>query len=219
MISNLRSFGLTLIAVATVAAMIAPASSANEAGIFSAGSYPAHISGIDVDDTITTSGTTLACKTTTYTGTLGGASTQLTLTPTYKDCTKDGTPATITMNGCAYIFNVGSGTGAHWNGTVHIECPGSVIEIHRYASSVTHAEGKSNCTVTIFEQPNLTGITYTNNAPTNRIVIEGTFSPAIQLHGSCSFGFTINTTATYHLGVEIEGANGNAIHVTPHPIA
>jgi len=93
----------------------------------------------------------------TYTGTSAtGTTTEVTLEPTYKDCTTStDLPVTVTMNGCQYIFThpetiepFGTGT---YTGKAHLTCPHEAsIDIEVYGSGgPTSHSGGILCTVRV----------------------------------------------------------------------
>lgn len=223
MIRNLKTLGIAVVAILAMSAMAASAASASQQGVFTAMdplAYPVHVHGTDdvvvEPDSFEVLGSVVKCEVATFTGELKGRSTDLTITPTYEKCFKNGTePSTVTHNGCNYTFTAGTYTSAaDTHGTVDIVCPvGKAIEVHTYASHAAHTANTPNCTLTIGSVNNLTGVTYTNNAATTDVFVEGVISVPVQTHGNCSGGFTINTTGTYRAGVTVNGTNGKAIHV------
>jgi hypothetical protein len=218
MIRNLKALGLALVAILAMA-VFASSASAESPGIFTAKTYPAHIYAEDTDDTFTVAGNIIQCTHGTFTGVAEKASTKITIEPEYTNCTKNGTePATVTMNKCAYVFEVGTMTGhTEAHGSVEIECPvGKVIEVHSYTNHAAHTGNSPNCTVTIGPQT-VGNVTYTNNLATTDVFVESTDKEGIivaaQTHGACSFGLTINTTGDYDAGVTVTATESNPIHV------
>lgn len=94
-------------------------------------------------------GCTNADYTTTFTS---GKLSSATVAPQYSGCsTTGGAGVTVTMNGCAYVFKVASGTTNSTEQTVDLQCPGtSAVEVHH-----------NNCTITIRPQSNIGALTYT----------------------------------------------------------
>jgi len=107
--------------------------------------------------------------------------------------TSDGTTATVTMNGCHYIFKSRSGA---LHGTVHLVCPAGVkAEVH------TH-----NGTLTFGTQTPAGGISYTQtgNTVTADVTVEGIH---YECHGICAIFGTTGTNAKMTGSVTIEGTN------------
>lgn len=218
MIRNLKTLGLALVAVFAMSAMAASAASATQ-GAFTAGVANAHIFGTDVGagDKFEVLGSTVECVTDEFTGTLAAKSTDLTITPTYKNCLKNGTePVTVTTNGCTFTFTVGTRTSevdAH--GSAHVVCPVTTpttqIEVHTYTNHAAHTAGTSNCTLTMGSQT-VEPVTYTNVANTTKVLVEGELGVSVQTHGACSFGLTLNVNGVYKAGVEVE-ATGSTAHI------
>jgi hypothetical protein len=219
MTRNLKALGLALVAVLAMAAFAASSASAKQ-GIFTASSYPVHVFGTDNDDWFEVLENKVECDEATFTAQATGADTKLTVIPTYHKCFKNLVePVTVTTNGCHYTFTIGTMTShSHGHGTVDIVCPTKPIEVHSYANHAAHTSKSSNCTLTIGSQNNLPGVTYTN-AANGDIVVEGEIKPAVQTHGACSFGITINTTGLYSAGVTVEGTSGVNIDIGTHPTA
>ncbi len=220
MIRNIKALGLAAMAILAMAAF-ASSAMAEKPGTFTASSYPVHVFGEDTDDTFTVSGSVLNCTHGTFSGEAKAASTSITITPVYTNCTKNSTePATVTTNGCAYVFEVGTMSNhAEAHGSVEIECPaGKSIEVHSYANHTTHTSGSSNCTITVGPQT-VENVLYTNKEENGikHIHLESTNGTGIivstQIHGSCSFGFTLTPSGDYDAGVTVKGTNGVSIDV------
>jgi len=150
-----RIFGLALIALVAVSAVGATAASADE---FTATVYSATVTGKThpefTDEFVTTAGV-VKCTTATYTGTIGGSSTTLTVTPAYSGCTFAGFPATVEVNGCDYLFHVSGGTSTE--GVVDIICPsGKEITVVAKSGAIV------KCTLHVPPQSGLGTVRYTN---------------------------------------------------------
>ncbi len=181
-------------------------------GHFTADAYPAHLDGSTLKGKVvafTDSGATYECSSMTYTGDLTGKATEVTLEPSFSGCLKGAEPQTITWNGCDYVFNAEEGTEAEFSASVDLECPGTNrVEIHTYASVQKHNEGISSCTLTISEQADLQGVTYTKEPETDSFILEGAIEGLVrQAHGDCSFGFTINNEMTQHVNATVLATN------------
>lgn len=145
---------LSALAVALVCgAVVVPGASADE---FTAEAAPITVTGTGggFSKFETTAGTA-TCKKDSYTGTLAYASTSITLTPSYSECTALGLPATVHMNGCVYILSINSGSSTQ--GAMRIECP--------FSSEITVtaiAAGTTKCTMHIPSQ-------YLQSFPSNSV--------------------------------------------------
>ena len=175
MIRNLKIFGLALVAVFAMSALVASAASANAAYWFTSDGDWTALSGSQgaTPDTFTTDAGTLSCTTATYSGsTAATTTTTMKLAPSYGGCTLKPLPgtATIDMNGCEYEFHADgqTTTGGVPNGKFDTEttivCPTTTSPSH-----VTHditvtvvLAGVNKCTIHIEEQNLGTGIVLTN---------------------------------------------------------
>jgi hypothetical protein len=95
--------------------------------------------------------------------------TEITITPTYEECTvtKTNEPVDITMNGCAYLFTVRKVRPQERHNTVDIECPtGKKIVIH-----VTNV-----CTIEVGPQTLKQGAVYRTrgSGKTHELTVENT---------------------------------------------
>jgi len=149
-------FGLTIVAVLAMSAVVASAASAAEffhdAGV-----------GVKARVTATNEGThkftagiigTIECKKATFTGTEFVTSSQPTVTvsPAYSECTFLGVAnVAVNTNGCTYTFNLPTGTGP-FTGTVNINCP---------AGKKIAFEAKE-CKIEVGAQGPLSSVTFTN---------------------------------------------------------
>lgn len=190
-------------------ALVLVASCAHAAGAsaaeFHAESGETKLSGTQIgESTFTVNAGTVSCKSASYTGFVAPATTsQVTIAPTYSECKLEpiGT-ATVTMNGCAYVFYA-SGTG-------DIECPeGKKIEV------VAKLFGVTKCTVTVGAQSGLSSVTYTNMGSGTTRTIQGDVSISggsyVQDAGSglgaCKHETPSN--ATVNCQVNIQGSNNS----------
>ena len=193
-------FALLFLASTTTAPLASAAP-----GYFAASSYPAHFVTSPIaekSNSFTWNEEAYACSSTSYTGNLTEKSTQLTFEPAFSGCKVGELPATVTTNGCDYVLKAGEGTEAEFPVTADLECPSEKkLELHRYASAAKHTEGVSDCTLTAATQTGLEGLTYTKEAGTDAFLLEGTLELALQTHGACAFGFTINVTGFQHVNV------------------
>ncbi len=121
---RLRSGAAALVAMLAVCGLVAQAASATA---FKAESYPATISGTQIEGvhSFKTAANELKCNTYDFAGALAEASNELALTGSPSGCSTAGTVVmTVTMNGCTFNFNAGRETGAgRFSGFFHIACP------------------------------------------------------------------------------------------------
>jgi hypothetical protein len=214
MTRNLKALGLVALAAVAASAVVASTASATK---FTAATYPVHVTGKDVgpaNDKFTGGGQVVECDVDTFTSALVQKATELTVAPTYDKCKKaGGGPATITPNGCHYEFEVESGMENEWDGNMSLRCPaGSLFEIHTYANDADHVAKKSNCTLAFGTQFFRKAVKYTNETATGSIILEGTIKEIKgEIHGACSFGFTLKIDGEYHLGATVEGDLGKTV--------
>jgi hypothetical protein len=202
MIRTLKVLSLALVAVCAMSAMIASAASAAS---FTSASYPSTITGeggISAAETITLGPTDhnlrVECHHSTYHGTLSAASSTLTISPTYSECTTFGS-VSLSTEGCVYVFHATSTSSS----TFDIEYPaGKSIKIIsgtceiaigtqtglKYVSTKNNA---GHLDVTL----NVSGITYTN-------VKDGFLCP---LTGT---GHRTGATYTSASAITVQGSNG-----------
>ena len=127
MTNNLKALGLALAAAFAMSAVAAPVA---QAEVLLTGEQIAH--GGNTKHTLTTSGgDVVSCSTPTLPGTIDEKQEAVTITPVYAGCVaKIGAselPATITMNGCDYLFEAGEEDKArHFaGGMADLACPES----------------------------------------------------------------------------------------------
>jgi hypothetical protein len=184
------------------------------------------------NDTITLFGGEIFCHQVNYTvektGTTAGAFLELpaesvSVTPAFTGCTTGGSLTTVTTNGCTTDFTLTTGQ-------VALTCPtGKVVETHRY-NSEPHSAGVCTNTIkptteasvshsygTVHTTARYGTVTFTNLA-NGTIGVHGTIEGITsQTHGSCSFGFTLNTSeAIYHMSVTLVARDTNEETVPVH---
>jgi hypothetical protein len=165
MLRNLRVLGLTAITALALSAV--GTSTASAAPQFHFESEHTIITGTQTTGLEWAFDTgTVKCGIANFGGTSPFATTTtITLKPVFENCLikegeEEAVEATITLNGCAFLFHLGANT-EHFTGTMGIECPDFPIEIHA-----------PECTITIPQQGNLGTVTYTNEgAETTRSVV------------------------------------------------
>jgi hypothetical protein len=204
MTRNLKALGLAVIAVFALGGVTASAASALEGQLTSDGPVTLDMYETGVGQNATTMfGEKIECQGTIYTGhtynvtphqpIVGPAST-ITVTPHYNqaNCTSLPGPrkATITMNGCDFVFHIGNTIGVDQYALfADIVCPaGQKIEKHVYFGL---NEDLPWCTYTIGPQAGLPGATITNTTGANDVDISGAFKNIhVEKHGMCGAGTT-----------------------------
>lgn len=205
MIRTLKTVGLALMAVFALSVVATSAASAQEGVFTSDGPVTLDMYETGIGQNATTMfGEKIECQGTVYTGhtynvtphqpILTPAST-ITVTPHYNNanCTAFPGPrkATITMNGCDFVFHVGNTIGFDQYALfADIVCPiGQKIEKHVYVAP--NDEGVSWCTYTIGPQAGLPGASITNTTGFNDVDISGAFENIhVVKHGMCGAGTT-----------------------------
>jgi hypothetical protein len=218
MIRNLKALGLALVAVFAMGALTASAASAQ--GKLTA-SGPVTLTGTQTgaegSNALTAFGAKTECASATYTGhkvattpheSIPSGATQATITPHYGSCVADGFPATVAMNGCDYVFDLGATTGGvagTYGVGATVVCPvGKNIEVKAYSSG---SHSSLVCTVKILHKATqYTGLHATNGTG-GHVNVAGTIT-GIEAHktGICLFGATQTTkTAELHLDITVKG--------------
>lgn len=183
MTRNFKALGLAAFALLALGAMVAPAAQAEVT--LTTGLTPSthtatslHATQYNPTGNITDNNFTTAVGATncsnalsTFTGTTTGTNKTLTITPNYVHCTtitkedKAGTPVTVTLNGCDFLFNQPETLtgGPKYTGTVSVICPaGKKIEVEVYAAGSVTAHSVKICTLSIGETKNIAHVIYTN---------------------------------------------------------
>ncbi|HEU5252336.1 MAG TPA: hypothetical protein VFU16_03290 [Solirubrobacterales bacterium] len=161
----MRKYILTLtICCAPLGAMASTAAASS--GQFLHSKYPNSAHAVQTTKHIfTIDGQGTECKTAELNGsTQNGPASELTLTPTFKECTAFGFGgATIAVNGCTYRLTQPEGFADNWAGGFAIKCPeGKKLVI---ASGVLGSE----CKAEIGEQTLAAGVTYENDTTNGEV--------------------------------------------------
>lgn len=226
MTRNLKVLGLALMAVFAFSAMAASAASAQEQGMLTteAGNpvtLDATETGVEANS-LTAFGEKVECPGSSYDGHEVGSTTNpvpnkattATITPTYNQATCVATPgphkATVTTNGCDYVFHVGETTPAGnkegtYGVTADVVCPATKSII----VDVYFASGNENikvCEVTIGPQTGLAG-GHLTNTPSEDVDVTGTFK-GIKASKSGLCGAASTETAEFHIDATIKGTFG-----------
>lgn len=230
MIRNFKALSLALVAVFALGGVVASAASAQQGVLTSDGPVTLDMTETGVGQNATTMfGEKIECVGTTYTGhqynvtphmPIPMPTTLFTVTPHYNNanCTAFPGPrkATITMNGCDFVFHIGNTVGVDRYGlSSDIVCPaGQKIEKHVYVGPAD--EGMSWCTYTIGSQFGLPGarVTTTTNGA-NDLDIVGAFENIhVEKHGMCGAGTTNFGKWDVDLTVTGTGPGGMATPIT-----
>jgi hypothetical protein len=157
MTRNLKALGLALLAVFALGAIGAQAASAHE---FKAGVQKSVITGknVGVHNFQVGAAGTVSCAKAKFEGTVDAGTgktevDEITIKPTYEECTFGGQVAAVFFNDCAYVFDsdttAGNSTGGE-HAQVKVECAaGNKIQVHTV-----------NCTITVGEQTIADAIRY-----------------------------------------------------------
>jgi hypothetical protein len=165
MTGNLKILG---VAIAMVLVMSTGTTAMSQAAEFTAGEYPATVTGEQVEGVHKEHGFVwtiheFRCKTAHFIGGLSKSSGTISLAPTFGGC-GTGNPVTIKSNGCEFVLHVlGGGEDTH-EGSFDIVCPaGKVIEFLIYSNSSLHTAGFSSCVVTVFPKTGIGTVQVVNN--------------------------------------------------------
>jgi hypothetical protein len=229
MIRNLKALGILLAAVFAIGAVAASAASAQQGVLTADGPVTLDMTETGIGQNATTMfGEKIECQGTVYTGhqynvtphmPIPGPTTTITVTPHYNNanCTSFPGPhkATITMNGCDFVFHIGNTIGADLYAVfADIVCPaGQQIEKHVYMAP--NNEAMSICTYTIKPQAGLFGAQVTTTTGGNDIDIRGSFQNIhVEKHGLCGAGTTNFGEWDIDLTVKGTGPGGQPTGVT-----
>jgi len=190
MTRNLKALGLALFAVLALGAM---AASAAQAGQFTAGGFPATITGqhTTVQELDTELGT-MECGLKLH-GELAAASEDLTLTPEYgTSCKIGGDEVHVKLNGCDYRLHAGATIAMDMvEGSLDVKCPaGQAIDFLITA--------EQPCLLTIPEQLGLGSVVYRDKTMAKDVDLE------LELEG---LDYVLDN------GCEVEGAFENGSYV------
>lgn len=229
MIRNLKALGLALAAIFALSAIAASAASAQQGVLTSDGPVTLDMTETGNGQNATTMfGEKIECQGTIYTGhqynvtphmPIPGPTTLITVTPHYNNanCTSFPGPhkATITMNGCDFVFHIGNTVGADlYEVFADIVCPaGQQIVKHVYAAP--NNEAMPICTYTIKPQAGLPGARVTTTTGVNDLDIKGSFENIhVEKHGMCGGGTTNFAKWDIDLTVSGTGPGGQPTGIT-----
>jgi hypothetical protein len=224
MTQNFKTLGLALVALLAMSAVIASAAQAvPEPPEFQAATYPAKVTGagpgagIANAFTITTGAAkniSTICKKNKFEGELTGASTTLTVKPTYEECKLGGLAAIIDMNTCDFVFHTVKASNPP-TASAEVKCTKEKDTITiTQGTCVVHVEEQAGLNHVIFDNigagttkevkatVHVEGIKYeiTKECPntlTNTTTTDGKYTEEVLLTGE-------NIAGTEHIGIFVE---------------
>lgn len=154
---KLKMLGLGMIATLAMSAAVAMNATAETGGHFTLGATHTTITGqqvVVIEFIDAEVGIAISCKKATFSGTVSATTvTEITIFPTYSECSSSLGVAHITMDECHYTFTIGKKSTNH--NTVHLICPvGHLSQIHQTSAFGT-------CTYTLKAQTPTGGVAYT----------------------------------------------------------
>lgn len=161
-----RRIGLLGLIALTALATAALAATAAQAGTFTAGAYPATITGSAVGPhLLSTELGAMECAPT-FHGELTGEAGELTLTPTYGRCKLGAKEVHVNNNGCDYRLHANNAMAEdEVAGTMDVICPaGSAIDFEITSMPICH--------LTIPEQFGLSALTFTNHTAAKDVDVD-----------------------------------------------
>lgn len=219
MIRKVRGLALALVALLAMSGLTASSSSAHNV-VSTNGTYPQHLVTEDIGqpDVITINDSQLTCVEESGTGTLNGPSTVWETTFLFQTCSTVGAGfhnMTVTHNGCVFKTIWKEHVEKHWDrGTGQLTCPeGKVGEIHHYSSAHNKLTGIASCTNTVGSQVFVGTLNVTSLTTSGDMEAHGQVNFTVQTHGACTFGFTLNQTATLDASTTGRATSGEPIHM------
>lgn len=211
---SLRRFLCGLMAVASLLAVPASAAAIGP-GEFLFSTYPNKAHAVQTTKhVLTLTGFEATCKVVNLdSSTLSGPATELTLTPTYSECTAFGFGgATVATNGCTYKLNQPEGAADAWEGGFAIACPeGKKITITVSVPFI------AKCKVEIGPQATSGTVDYENDTAAGEIdiafALSGIDDTVLESTGSCPLTLGKHENATYTGGSTAEAAEGGSLAV------
>ncbi|HEV2791411.1 MAG TPA: hypothetical protein VGV69_08970 [Solirubrobacterales bacterium] len=201
MTRKFKTLGLALFATLAMGAVLSSTASATE---FTSASYPVTYSGTQAATELHVfkmDGFETSCKNAEFSGTSTGASTTLTLTSVYSECTTFGLNGSVKMNGCDYLLHLPSGTGTDVLATTDLVCPAG--------KDVTIEAGGGLCVVHVAPFTGKNHVTVTNQHPGLKLVFTvGGITASLTDAGGFFCPFTGNTSAetTYTGNLTLSGS-------------
>jgi hypothetical protein len=162
------------VAMAALVTMFALSASASQASSFmtEGEKYPVTVSGNQVGENIFTVKTEagknseVKCKKATFSGTVSKKSSEVTVHPTYEECTAFTLPATVTTTGCDFVLHSSTGSIDTFAAVVDVSCGGSAAITIKTAT----------CHVSVGVQNGLAAASLTNNTAAGTISVVATIT-------------------------------------------
>ena len=237
MIRNLKAFGLALVAVFAMGAMVTSAAQAQGVAKVTAEATTVTLDGkqIGTSNVFQREARKVSCTAVelqAHDTNFNGDSTILTTAPVFTGCEETvlKKSSTVFMNGCTFTFHLtGDATGGEhtWTATTDLECPGAPARLVVYnatgdsAPASDHEESDRLCEYTFASQTGLSKIDLTNKAaggvvggvvtPKDYIIADITVGgiTSVRTFGAAlTCGAVNNATATLTAEAEIWGTNG-----------
>jgi hypothetical protein len=167
MTRNLKTLGLSLMAVFAMSAVAASAASA-EMFVFTSAAEETTLSGSQVGATqITVDAGSASCETAKFSGTMTSDTVlEMSLIPTYSGCKFAGfTGTTIDMNSCEFVFGAVETEGSSYGVENRIDCAKSTESI----AITARIAGVLKCTIHIGEQEGLKKISVSNEGSPKKL--------------------------------------------------
>ncbi len=175
MVRNLKTVGLTLLAVFATSAFAVPAAQAENPATIIAEQYPVILDG-EQEGSLTVLAIVgfrlnVTCQMSTFQGEITESSSGETVgfaQTSYTDCVSGlfTTPVTVTMNGCYYVYHFTADPLDKFTAVTDILCPeGKPMEVHIYGNEGDHESSTALCTYSLGQQSGKTVIELTNKEP------------------------------------------------------
>lgn len=162
--SRIKPLAAALLAVAALGAVMA--SSAQAQGEFTAASYPTTLTGTQQEQVVLTweDGLQKKCNQMLFHSQLNSATSTLTASATYSECTVFGFIAgSIEMNGCQYVFHVSEPVETDiYSGTVDLICPAGKKVVAKSAT----------CEIFVPEQTGMKEVKFINNTAAGDVTVQ-----------------------------------------------
>jgi len=217
MTRKLKALSLAFVAVFAVNAMVASGASAEDLFTSDSVNGKTLITGEQEPGSkhkFTVIGQPIECEKAVFHGTTAANSVnEITITPTYENCTYNGSAAQITLNSCKYTIT--AETNATKHNVIHlVECPTAApILIHIIVGGAT-------CTLTIIEQTVGEGVKITNETTGPKKAITVLATAKVKIHaaaGVLACKALAGTSPVYTGATTLTGTEedtGNAVNIT-----
>jgi hypothetical protein len=215
MIRSLKAaFGLSILAALAMSALSVMSASATDPGPTNHFTSGSSSTVLDIREATGTThetkligwGVTVTCHNITYSApNVDATETQITVTPSYNNCTSGSNTAHVRMNGCDYLFTA-PGAGAHE--TAHFLCPvGKKAEVEVTGSGSLMKFGTQTTKGGVVYTASSAGGVATLTADITAESIHG------ECHGLCQFLGTTRTDGKLEGSATIEGTSAGGARV------